>query len=120
MRFFLEQHGESRFDPAWSVQNGRTVLNRAGFRKGGDGEGWTYYVMQEAWRREICKGFDPHAVASEMVKKGWMTPGEDDQHTARSERIPGHKRMRVYVITPDFMGDIDIDKRHTQSCFEGM
>jgi uncharacterized protein (DUF927 family) len=115
VRFFLEQHGESRFDPAWDPSNGRTALNRAGYRKGGNGAGWTYYVQQEVWRREICKGFDARAVASEMAERGWMQ--RDEEHLTRLERVPGEKPMRFYVIAPEFMEGVTLDKRNLLPCF---
>jgi uncharacterized protein (DUF927 family) len=117
VRAFLEQHGESRFAPAWdrtllrveadgteteSVKTDRPTVNRAGFRRVTD-EGTTYYVLPEVWRREVCKGREAQDVAEAMVERGWMLPG-DGRNATRKPHIPGEKSsMRVYVITPTFM-----------------
>jgi putative DNA primase/helicase len=116
VRLFLEQHGEARFAAAWAperlkthvsadgrdietVKTDRPTINRAGFRKAGD-DGWTYYVLPEVWRREVCKGMDAQTVARAMVERGWMLKAT--KQISRVERIPGEGNTTVYVITPAF------------------
>jgi uncharacterized protein (DUF927 family) len=116
VRLFLEQHGEARFSPAWdrsvthvmadgesseTTKTDRPVINRAGFRKAGDGEGWTYYVLPEGWRREVCKGLDAKAVAAAMAEHGWLM--KEGRNLTRKERIPGEGNQRVYVISAAFL-----------------
>jgi uncharacterized protein (DUF927 family) len=117
VRAFLEQHGESRFAPAWDRTvttltpdgehdtldaRARPTINRAGFRRTFD-DGVTFYVLPEVWRQEVCKGLDAKAVAATMVKAGWMLPG-DGRNVMQKPRIPGEGLMRVYVIPPAFVG----------------
>jgi putative DNA primase/helicase len=119
IRAFLEQHGESRFAPAWdrtvtritadgenseASKTDRPVINRAGFRKVSD-DGTTFYVLPEVWRREVCKGLDAKAVAAAMAERGWLLKGPDQ--FARSERIPGEGNLRVFVIPPSFLSGSD-------------
>jgi putative DNA primase/helicase len=101
VRLFLEQHGESRFSLAWDKANERAIVNRAGFRKV-SGDGATYYVLPEVWRREVCKGLDPAAVASAMAERGWLLKG-DGRNLMQKPRVPGEGLTRVYVISPAFM-----------------
>ena len=42
-----------------------------------------YYVLPEAWRSEVCRGFDANAIAKAMVAKGWMKRGEGEHLAAR-------------------------------------
>ena len=116
VRSFIEAHGSSRFEPAWARQDNhasagdaaadgiRRTINRAGFRRL-DGEPssgrWTYYVLTEAWRNEVCQGLDHKAIAREMHRCGWLS-GDAGHHT-RKERIPGHGGLRVYVIGGGFL-----------------
>ena len=69
------------------------VVKRAGFRRENEAGTWEYFVLPEAWRREVCKGFDHVALARAMVAKGWMTPGEAGNLAAK-RRIPKHGPIR--------------------------
>lgn len=118
VRAFLELHGTSRFEEAWPKDlrtDGnigpetevaiRRTINRTGFRRienDGKGENWEFYIMPEAWRGEVCAGFDAAAIARAMIAKQWMTPGSGS-HQARSLRVPGVGRIRVYCITSAFL-----------------
>jgi uncharacterized protein (DUF927 family) len=119
VRLFLEQHGESRFKPAWDravtvvmpdsdepgiSMTDRPTINRAGFRRVTDG-GTTFYVLPGVWRSEVCKGLDAKDVAAAMAERGWLLKGPDQ--FARSERIPGEKNLRVFVIPPAFLSGDD-------------
>jgi uncharacterized protein (DUF927 family) len=115
VRLFLEQHGEARFTPAWQIEAEREVfhrdgksyhaprtVNRAGFRDY-EGDGWTYFILPQVWREEVCKGFDANAVAREMIARGWMDKGEHE-HLARKCSVPGEgDRRRYFTVTPAFM-----------------
>jgi putative DNA primase/helicase len=116
VRLFLEQHGEARFTPAWDrtvtyvAANGddietsktdRPTINRAGFRKAVD-DGTEFYILPSTWRAEVCKGLNAAEVAKVMAERGWLLPDGDGKFS-RPERIPGHGRSRVYVITAAFL-----------------
>ena len=99
VRAFLESHGTSRFEEAWPADTRkraditpeaeiaiRKTINRAGFRRlenEGQGENWEYYVLPEAWRSEICAGFDATIIAKAMIAKGWMAAGGGSTSRAR-------------------------------------
>jgi putative DNA primase/helicase len=101
VRLFLEQHGEARFSLAWDPKNERPVSNRAGFRKAAD-TGATYYILPEVFRHEVCKGLDAKMIAREMAKRGWLLT--EGRRVTRQERIRGEGNMRVYVVSPAFLG----------------
>jgi len=104
---FLSANGEARFVPAWEDSERRPpVRDIAGYRKQ-SGDGWDYYVTPAAWRDELCRGFDPRALAAAMVALGMIEP-ESDAHIAKSIRVPGQAKLRLYHIPARFLGD----KRH--------
>jgi uncharacterized protein (DUF927 family) len=106
VRLFLEQHGSSRFETPWregvviGAAAERTV-NRAGFRKPGERDGWTYYVLPGVWSAEVCKGYDPKMVAKAMAERGFLKP--EGTKLAASARVPGHGKQRFYTILPSFL-----------------
>jgi putative DNA primase/helicase len=116
VRAFLEAHGSSRFEAAWSTTTDpdgterpsvQRTIARAGFRRmegPGTAAEWEYLIMPEAWRQDVCKGFDPTAVASAMAERGWLVRGEG-KNLARKMKVPGYGSLRVYHITARFMGD---------------
>lgn len=68
VRLFIEQHGESRFEPL-DDSDARPVNNRAGWRKGG-GPGREWMIPPEVWKSEICAGLDPTMVARTLAGRG--------------------------------------------------
>jgi uncharacterized protein (DUF927 family) len=115
VRLFLEQHGSSRFEPAWLKADGarggagaeaedglRRTVNRAGFRRA-DAEGnWTFYVLSESWAGEVCKGFDHGLIARAMLERGWLEKA-DGKNLAKKVRVPGAGEPRLYVVPARFL-----------------
>ena len=69
VRLFIEQHGEFRFT-AWD-DGERPTINRAGFRRNGEG-GQEYYVLPQVWKAELCRGFDAGALARALAARGML------------------------------------------------
>ena len=97
VRAFLEQHGESRFTPWHADVHAPRTLNRCGFRRPTEA-GPEFYVERESFRTEICKGFDPAAVARVLADHGALMT--DGTTFTRKERLPDDRHVRVYRITP--------------------
>lgn len=103
VRAFLSAHGEARFT-SWNADDrAPRTINRAGFRKG-DADGPTYYVEPEAFRHEVCAGFDYQAVAKVLAEAGALATGGDARPTQKL-RLPDGRNARVYVITPALWGE---------------
>ena len=109
IRKFVEEHGNDRFERAWDIRRDKDgfeiperVVNRAGFRREAQGGDWEYFILPEAWRREVCKGFDHVALARAMVAKGWLAPGEGG-NLAVKPRVPRHGTIRVYHVLTAFL-----------------
>lgn len=103
VRRFLEAHGESRFAP-WDAPDSRATINRAGFRRdAADGSGVEFYVMREAFKADICTGFDYRAVAQTLADAGALATDSDGSVT-KPERLPGLGVTRCYRITSAIWG----------------
>lgn len=97
VRAFFEAHGASRFEDVNSDRDQR-IPNRAGFfRTDMNGER-EFMVLPEAFKRDVCQGFDAKAVTAVLVKAGWLAPGESSRATQKP-RIPGIGPTRCYVFT---------------------
>ncbi len=97
VRAFFESHGASRFEDMAATGDQR-IINRAGFyRTGANGER-EFLVLPEAFKREVCQGFDAKAATLALVAAGWVDPGKDGRDTQKP-RIPGIGPTRCYVFT---------------------
>jgi uncharacterized protein (DUF927 family) len=96
VRLFIEQHGESRFDPVDdAAAAARPINNRAGWRKGG-GTAREWLIPPEVWKSEICAGLDSTFVARTLAERGMLRRGLDKFATV--VKIFGQSK-RVYVLT---------------------
>ena len=67
-----------------------------------------YLVLPEAFRRDVCRGFDPHAVAEVLRKRGHLVHEKD--RLTNKQRLPGMsgpKKTPVpcYHIKPSIFSD---------------
>ena len=122
VRAFLELHGSSRFEP-WGASESQRITNRAGVRKAAvevstnkkgtfdrvssEQTEYEYYVFAEAWKTEICRGFDPKQVAATLATGGCLQKGPDGKHSI-TKRLPGIGETRCYVILPTIWNDKEI------------
>jgi hypothetical protein len=90
--------------------NGQRIINRAGFyrvteidaltsggepipKRGGRRE---YLALPQAFRQELCAGFDSRFAVKVLKDHGWLLSGTD--RTAQSVSLPGMGKTRVYVL----------------------
>ncbi|MBB4196684.1 hypothetical protein CCR94_22020 [Rhodoblastus sphagnicola] len=92
VRLFIEQHGESRFQPL-DDPDAKPVSNRLGWRKG---EEW--WIPPETWKAEICNGFDPKFVARTLAENG-MLRRQGGNVLQCTVNLGGKKTSRAYVLT---------------------
>jgi uncharacterized protein (DUF927 family) len=94
VRLFIEQYGESRFDPL-HVAEFRPAINRAGWRTGfGSSEQWL--IPPEIWKSEVCLGLDPNMVARTLAASQMLKRAKDGFQSV--VKIEGTAK-RVYIIT---------------------
>ncbi len=103
VRAFLGAHGESRFSAWVPDERERVTINRAGFRREST-DGPEFFVETEAFRREVCLGFDYQQVAIALRDRGALMP-ESASRLTRKERLPDCRNARVYRITPAIWED---------------
>lgn len=113
LRLFFEQHGESRFtdldakefvNDLGERKHLRQTYNRAGFRRAGP-DGLEYFVLPEAFRAELCKGFDARWAARTLLEEGYLKGGENNRPDAK-QRIPDYPHpMRVYHFNSRLFDD---------------
>lgn len=97
VRGFFEAHGASRFEDVHAERDSR-VINRAGFQRTSATGGREFLVLPEAFKREVCHGYDSKAVTRVLLGAGWITPGGDGKSTQKP-RLPGMGPTRCYVFT---------------------
>jgi putative DNA primase/helicase len=103
VRLFIEQHGDSRFEPA-DAPPPHPVNNRAGWYKGG-GVHREWLIPPETWKAEVALGLDPQLVARVLADRGMLIRGNDGGLT-RVMKIHG-KSMRVYVVKASILAGTD-------------
>jgi putative DNA primase/helicase len=106
VRAFFETHGEARFSDIYADHE-RATINRAGFRKPVDGHD-EFYVLSQAYKRDVCAGFNPRTVTQVLLDAGWLQPGKDGK-SSQKKSLPGLGETRVYVLTAAMWEDGDVD-----------
>jgi putative DNA primase/helicase len=104
---FIELHGNSRFEEVNGGDSGIVypVNNRVGYRRWFSQEKiWRHYVLPEAWKNELTKGYDPTALANEMVNRGLLIRGKDGKNSP-PVYLPGIGTKRVYELAPAIIAD---------------
>jgi uncharacterized protein (DUF927 family)/phage/plasmid primase-like uncharacterized protein len=96
VRAFFETHGASRFEDVASASDQR-ILNRAGFYRTKANGVREFMVLPEAYKRDVCQGYDAKTVTAVLLKAGWLEPGKDGR-TAQKPRIPGIGTPRCYIF----------------------
>jgi putative DNA primase/helicase len=94
VRLFIEQYGDSRFDPLGESE-ARPANNRAGWRDG-TGPSRQWFIPPETWKWELCAGLDPKFVAKTLAARGMLKRAKDGHQSV--VKIEGTAK-RVYVIT---------------------
>jgi uncharacterized protein (DUF927 family) len=94
VRLFIEQYGESRFDPLDDA-DARAVNNRAGWRRG-SGPHREWMIPPQVWKAEICNGLDSTMFARTLAERGMLQRAGDGFQPVR--KIDGASK-RVYVVT---------------------
>ena len=99
LRLFIEQHGASRFqdmDDADAI-----CLNRVGFRQKGMGGVTRYFIMPEAFKKEVVRGYSATRAAQVLRESGWLEAKEKDRNTTK-HTLPGLGRVSCYtVVVPE-------------------
>jgi uncharacterized protein (DUF927 family) len=101
VRAFIEQHGASRFQPYSRRTNQdmttQIIRDRVGFKEV-DGEGvLEYQILPEAFRREVCAGFDATTILRALKDRGHLEV-DSGTHLGVRRSLPEFGTKRVYVL----------------------
>lgn len=103
VRLFFQLHGGSRFEPIQAPGfMAPRVINRAGYFVPDDDEFW---VFQEVFQTEVCRGFSTKQVCAALVKRGYLI--KDGKHFTAKRSTPNEGRCRFYVMRRSILGDAD-------------
>ena len=99
LRLFIEQHGASRFQ---DMDNADAIcLNRVGFRQRGMDGVTRYFIMPEAFKKEVVRGHSATRAAQVLRESGWLETKEKDRNTTK-HTLPGLGRVSCYtVVVPE-------------------
>ncbi len=103
VRGFFETHGASRFEDVGASIDQR-VINRAGFYRTGMEGTREFLVLPEAFKRDVCAGFDQKAATQCLLAQGWILP--DAERGSISQ--PSCKLLKMRGDTGD-IGDTSND-----------
>jgi len=96
VRAYFETHGEARFTDVYAIDD-RATINRVGFRHMTEG-GQQFYVLPEAYKREVCAGIDSRAATKILIEAGWLMP-DNEGKSQQKKSLPGMGETRVYVFS---------------------
>ncbi len=109
VRAFIEANGSSRFQSLQprgarnSDAGAEKIVNRAGFRiDSKDGE-TQYLILSEAFRREVCSGFDHRIIGRALAERGHLVL-ERGPHLTVRKVLPEFGMTRVYAIKASICG----------------
>jgi len=110
VRAFLETHGDSRF-AMWhraADDHAPKTLQRAGVRRlsneAGAGAGrFEYFVLNEIFKTEVCRGYDVQVVCAVLLEHGSLSIKELGRYSIKTT-LPGIGDARCYLITPAIFG----------------
>jgi putative DNA primase/helicase len=109
-RHFFESQS-SRFN-SFHIK-GPSTRNRAGFvddtqYKTHSGD---FYVFPETFRKEICKGFEPQAVSTLLLRKGFLLTHRTSGKVDASIYVPALSRTaRLYHFPAHIIGPKEVEK----------
>lgn len=106
VKAFFETHGDARFTDIRAGHD-RTTINRAGFRES-IGSRQQFYVLPEAYKREVCAGFDQRIVTKVLLDAGWLLPGKDGKSSPKKS-LPDMGETRCYVFASAMWEDGYVD-----------
>lgn len=116
-RTFFAEHGEDRFSDWGRAESDDShrpnTQQRAGFKKttkdaAGDATETTWYVLPDAFTKQVCEGGDREAMLKLLRDRGHLEPdkGRPFDHTAR---LPGIGKTRCYRIKSSILSDTGED-----------
>lgn len=106
IRAFIERFGESRFTDLSRVKDDHAprTLDRVGYKGLGfsDTE-YTYFILPEAFRREVCKGINPKLAINALKKHGHLVHQSDRNTYKTPTDVETGARPSCYAVKASIM-----------------
>jgi uncharacterized protein (DUF927 family) len=122
VRHFLTLHGASHFETICSDDDTKVektnARDRVGFRQeipdeepseaespveNSEHSAYVYYILPEAFKGVLAKGFDAATVAKALRDRGHLDT--ENGRLTHQKRLPGMGRQRVYCILPSIFNE---------------
>ncbi|MEC7118670.1 MAG: DUF927 domain-containing protein [Pseudomonadota bacterium] len=96
VKAFFEAHGSSRFESMTAERE--RIPNRVGYIQQKNGQTREYLVFSEAFKNEVCNGYDYRQVTKVLISHGILVPDKEGKGS-QPKRVPDtNKLARLYVI----------------------
>lgn len=103
VKLYLERYGMGRFwDPDKLAPDGFSPIERVMHERAGIQNNEEFCILPEVFRQEVCKGFDPKAVARALDTWGLLVR---DGNTLMTKRRVGKSRGWQYVVKAAILED---------------
>lgn len=115
VRRFLMLHGESRFSPmtpmrrAYSGDDRRPTMNRAGFRCMNDDETGDFLIFPDVYNREVCNGMNPRFVTTVLRESGYLVVDKQGKPQT-THRLPDSGPAKMYRIRASILSGDAVDE----------
>jgi len=99
VKAFFEAHGSSRFESMTAERE--RIPNRVGYIQQKNGQTREYLVFAEAFKNEVCSGYDYRQVTKVLISHGILVPDKEGKGS-QPKRVPDTDKLaRLYVINAD-------------------
>lgn len=108
IKSFFERYGNSKFITLGDgdteiADNGVKLTERIGYKQKHQ-DLYHYYVLPEAYKSELCKGFDSRALTRALIQQGYLIPDNNGKNQL-SRKFPGIGSKRVYHFSPTIIAE---------------
>lgn len=101
LRSLIVQHGSSRFEAPWIEGSEHVstekIINRLGFRRLTAEKEWEYFLLPDAFEKEVIAGMAPKLVKEHLATQGMIRRDAQGKYTV-SMRVPGCGQVRLYHV----------------------
>nr|WP_271833863.1 DUF927 domain-containing protein [Commensalibacter communis] len=101
IKHYLETHGANRFIDITFADTDRTP-HRVGYKKKNANGVFDYLILSEAWKKEICKGFDPLQMARILRDHLFLDVPQLDR-MKQKVTISSMGDMRCYIVKGEIL-----------------
>jgi len=109
IRAYFERYGDSKFITLNNIINIEITehsirpIERTGYKQKIDGL-YHYFVLSEAYKNELCKGFNVKALTNSLIQRKYLLPDSKGKSSI-VKNLPDMGPMRVYHFSPTIIAE---------------